>query len=50
MPTDFTYSFKVIAQHITRYFPFETVTSYVFILLSAVLMWKAVSSFFKVLG
>lgn len=50
MPTDFTYSFKVIASHITRYFPFETVTSYVFVILSAVLLYKAVTSFFKVLG
>lgn len=47
MPTDFTYSFSKISTYITRYFPFETVTTYIFVLLSAVLAYKAISLFFK---
>lgn len=42
-----SYSFDVIKEHITRYFPFDTVLTYIFVVIGAILTFKALSGLFK---
>lgn len=42
-------SFAIVKDYIFRYFPFESVTSYVFVIISALLTYKAVTGFFKLI-